>query len=473
MAGVMAEPHVVILGGGPAGVGGAFYLRRRRRAAVTVIEQRDVAGGNAASFEIDGLAVDYGSHRLHHACDPAILDDIRSVLGSDLLEVPRLGRIRMRGRWLRFPLKPLDLMLRLDPAFAFGATTDMAVRALPVKRNEGDTFASVLRAKLGPAICDGFYFPYARKIWGREPEMLSGIQARRRVSASSFGKLLRKVFRPRAKSGFFYYPKHGYGQISSGLAAAAAKDGADMMFGWRVTRLQPPADSATQWRVIVERNGETRTIAADHVWSTIPTPLAARMMEPAVPQHVLDASGGISYRAMVLVYLVLDVDQFSTTDAHYFPEPDIRSTRIAEPKNYRRATEPKGMTVLCAEVPCDADDELWRMTDEQLGDVVADDLARAGIPLSRPPIRVLTRRLRQAYPIYLNGYEVPFGVLDEWASSVPRFLIYGRQGLFAHDNTHHALYMASAAVDCLQGGEFDHDRWARYREEFATHVVED
>jgi hypothetical protein len=33
--------------------------------------------------------------------------------------------------------------------------------------------------------------------------------------------------------------------------------------------------------------------------------------------------------------------------------------------------------------------------------------------------------------------------------------------------------MASAAVDCLQGGEFDHDRWARYREEFATHVVED
>jgi hypothetical protein len=52
-------------------------------------------------------------------------------------------------------------------------------------------------------------------------------------------------------------------------------------------------------------------------------------------------------------------------------------------------------------------------------------------------------------------------------------LVYGRQGLFAHDNTHHALFMAYSAVDCLTTKGFDLARWAEYRETFKSHVVED
>ena len=35
----MSQPHVVILDGGPSGVGGAFELRRRDKARVTLLEQ--------------------------------------------------------------------------------------------------------------------------------------------------------------------------------------------------------------------------------------------------------------------------------------------------------------------------------------------------------------------------------------------------------------------------------------------------
>ena len=73
----MDKPHVIILGAGPAGVGAAYRLRHLDLAYVTVVEQRDVPGGNAGSFEIGGQRLDYGSHRLHPACDPAILNDIR------------------------------------------------------------------------------------------------------------------------------------------------------------------------------------------------------------------------------------------------------------------------------------------------------------------------------------------------------------------------------------------------------------
>jgi protoporphyrinogen oxidase len=474
----MSEPRIVILGAGPAGVGAAYQLRRQKRAQVTVIEQNPVVGGNAGSFEAGGQRLDYGSHRLHPACEPNLLADIRSLLGDDLLDRPRHGRIHLRGKLVHFPLKPVDLLLRLDKGFAAGTMKDMAAKALGAKRDEGDSFASVLMANLGPTICRDFYFPYAWKIWGRDPNTLSGIQARRRVSAGSFGKLIRKVLSaiPGLKppgSGRFFYPRKGFGQISEAYAEAATSLGADILLGWRVSRLEQPRDANAPWRIIAEKEGTQKTVEADYVWSTIPITILARAMNGGVPAAVLEAGGAIEYRSMLLIYLELDIDQFTEYDAHYFPASDIRITRLSEPKNYAAMPEPRGKTTLCAELPCSPNDPWWSMSDEELGKVVADDLARAGLALPRPPVRVHSRRLRQAYPIYTKGYEIPFGVLDQWVEQVPRLLSYGRKGLFAHDNTHHALFMAYGAVDCLVDGKFDEDKWAKYRQIFATHVVED
>ncbi len=75
------QPRVVILGAGPAGVGGAWKLRHLDRAEVTLLERHPVPGGNAGSFDFGGMRVDFGSHRLHPATDPAIMADIRGLLG--------------------------------------------------------------------------------------------------------------------------------------------------------------------------------------------------------------------------------------------------------------------------------------------------------------------------------------------------------------------------------------------------------
>jgi protoporphyrinogen oxidase len=475
----VGKPHIVILGAGPAGVGAAYQLRRQDKARVTVIEQQAVVGGNAGSFDAGGQRLDYGSHRLHPACDPKILGDIRSLLGNDLLDRPRHGRIRLRGKWIHFPLAPLDLVLRLDRKFAIGTLRDMTVRAVGRgKKQREDTFASVLLASLGPTICEEFYFPYARKIWGREPGELSGIQARRRVSAGSFGKLIRKVLSgiPGIRSertGRFFYPRRGYGQISEAYAEAARYLGAEILLQTRVTSIQLNQNGNSGWRVEAMRNERPLTLHADQVWSTIPITLLARLITPQPESSVLEAAKQIKYRAMLLVYLEISTDRFTEYDAHYFPGADVAITRLSEPKNYSASTEPRGRTTLCAELPCSPDDRLWNMSDAELGELVTADLARAGIPLPRNPVAVDVKRLRHAYPIYENGYEAPLQLLDAWADSLPNLLTYGRQGLFAHDNTHHALFMAYSAVDSLDNGVFDGAKWQDYRRIFATHVVED
>lgn len=473
-----STPHVVILGAGPAGLGAAYRLVRRGGVAVTVIERGHTVGGNAGSFVLAGQSVDYGSHRLHPACAAEVLRDIRTLVGGDLLDRPRHGRIRLRGRWIHFPLTPVDLALRLPPAFALGVGVDVLRKAVRGSRNGGgaETFASVLEAGLGRTICRDFYFPYARKIWGLPPSELSAIQARRRVSAGSFSGMARKVLNavPGMKppgSGRFHYPRSGFGQISSAYHRAAEAGGARFVLGSAVVSVEHAGARAVA--VTVDEAGGRRRVAADAVWSTIPVSMLVEALTPAPPDSLLAAARRLEFRAMVLVYLVLDEDRFTEYDAHYFPEPEIRITRLSEPKNYG-LSGPRGRTVLCAELPCSPDDPEWSLSDDALGRLVAESLALAGIPLRSPVSEVAVRRLRQAYPVYRNGYEGGFDAIDAYLDGFTNLLSFGRQGLFAHDNTHHTLAMAYAAVECL-GSEavLDRERWHGHRRRFASHVVED
>ena len=96
---------MVVLGAGPAGLAAAWQAARRGH-PVTVLERADRVGGLAASFEVAGVRVDHGSHRLHPATPPALLADLRALLGDDLQTRPRNGRLRVAGSLDRLPAAP-------------------------------------------------------------------------------------------------------------------------------------------------------------------------------------------------------------------------------------------------------------------------------------------------------------------------------------------------------------------------------
>jgi len=475
----MTKPNVLILGSGPAALGAAFQLTRRDSAKVIVVEEDDRVGGAAGSFELAGVWADYGSHRLHPSCDPEILKDLQTIMGDNLLDRPRHGRIRLRDRWIHFPLKPLDLAFQLPGGFVAGIVKDLSTKVFrtKAKRSEAESFASVLEKGLGRTICRDFYFPYASKIWGLPPGELSATQARRRVSAGSLKRMFQKIVSTvpgigSARWGRFFYPRRGFGQISEFLCEAAKSAGASFHLQTEIKAIEMIGNAVH--RVCCQKNGEAVSYQADHVWSTIALPELVQFLEPQPPLAVVQASKNIQYRAMVLIYLVMEQDRFSEYDAHYFPEPDIPITRLSEPKNYSCVQEPENRTVLCAELPCGTADPAWRMKDEELGELVLRSLKSAGLQIDSRCRQVVTGRLPRAYPIYRRDYEEYLSRIDEWLNGVENLLTFGRQGLFVHDNTHHALYMGYSAAACLdEKGRFDRERWQAFKRVFDTHVVED
>jgi len=465
---------VVILGAGPAGLGAALRLATRPPFAVTVVERNQLVGGNAGGFDLDGIPVDFGSHRLHPACAPDILADIRAMLGPDLLLRPRHGRIRLRRRWIHFPLRPFDLLARLPPSFMAGVLGDTIKKVAGGRPNGNDTFASVLERGLGRTICHEFYFPYAQKIWGVAPNDLDPTQAQRRVSAGSIGKLVRKALGAAtgAKSehvGRFFYPSGGFRQISEAYYRACVERGVDVRLGCPVKSIEVCAGRV---RAVTVGDNEA-ALHSSFVLATIPLPALVRMVKPSVPDEILCSASALEYRSMLLIYLVLETDRFTEYDAHYFPEADVAITRLSEPKNYGLHQRPN-TTVLCAELPCSQRMPIWTTPEAELADIVLRDLETAGLPVRCPVRRVVVRRLSHAYPIYTRDYRIHFDRLDRCVADIDGLVTFGRQGLFAHDNTHHALAMAYAASDCLADeGTFDVARWAIHRRAFESHVVED
>ena len=328
----MSLADFVVLGAGPAGLGAAFRLASRGF-RVVVLERQDRVGGLAGSFEVAGQRVDHGSHRLHPSTPPEILDLLRSRLGEELQQRTRRGRIRIMGRWLPFPPDPLTTIRSLPPGFLASAALSAATATMGPRRDR--SFAQYVSTGLGRVMGEAFYFPYARKIWGVDPELLSGDQARRRISADTPWKLVRRVTTGRKGAGrFFYYPAGGFGRIPETLAEAAEKAGADILLSAAVTGLEFGDSSVT----VTTSNGET--VHAGQVWSTIPLTSLAGLAAPISGDPVPRVEE-LEYRAMILVYLAVPVDRYTPYDAHYFPEPDIPMTRFRN----RRTIDPDPIRV--------------------------------------------------------------------------------------------------------------------------------
>jgi protoporphyrinogen oxidase len=469
----LISADLVVLGAGPAGLAAAWRAARRGL-AVVVLERAPTVGGMAASFDVAGMRVDHGSHRLHPATPPAVLADLRGLLGDDLQERRRHGRLRVGDAWVGFPLRPVELVRRLPGRTLAGIAFDAATAPARRRGRPPAHYADALTRGLGPTLYRALHGPFAEKLWGLPGERIDAEQARRRVTADTPWKIAaRMVRRPRTGQGrTFHYPRRGFGQIVEALAQAAADAGARISVGTAAQRLVLGADGV---RV---RTGDDTVIDAAHVFSTVPLTALAGLVTPRPPAAALADAAGLRFRAMVLVYLVLEQDRrWTPYDAHYLPDAGAAVSRVSEPANYRDGPDPTDRTVLCAELPCAPDDAVWSATDRDLGARVADDLARAGLPPVRPAA-VVTRRLRHVYPVYDVGFRTRLDGLDAWAGALPRITTFGRLGLFAHDNTHHAVAMAYDAVDALGtgaagDGTFDATAWSAARTRFDAHVVED
>jgi oxygen-dependent protoporphyrinogen oxidase len=318
----VSKPHVVIVGGGIAGLAAAFFLRDEP-VEVTVLEGSPRLGGKLAASEVAGVSVDAGAEALLRR-RPEGTDLITDVgLGGQLV-LPGTTSSAIWSRGALHPLPPrqfmgvpadLDGLARSGVLSADGLARARQDLELPATPRDGDVpVAAYVGARFGPELVDRLVDPLLGGVYaGRSEELsleatlgpLAAAARSHRSLAGAAASLLPApppaqpgAGQPPARPAVFTTLTAGLGALPAAVAAAS---GATVRTRATVRELARTPDG---WALTVGPAAGPEEIHADAVVLALPARPASRLLSRVPGASAAAAAlAGIEYASMAIVTL--------------------------------------------------------------------------------------------------------------------------------------------------------------------------
>jgi len=411
------QRHVVIVGGGIAGLAAAFFLRDAG-ARVTVLEGSPRLGGKLAVSEIAGVPVDEGAEALL----------VTRPEGTALIAEAGLGLVApgttAAGIWTRGALRPL-------PRRQFmGVPSDMAELAasgvvsgdgvaraeqdleLPATPRDGDvSVREYVGARLGAEVVDRLVDPLLGGVYaGLSSDLsfdatlpaLAAASRRFRSLAEAAGSLLPP---PAAPAG---PPRQVFGTLPGGLGALpevlAKLSGATVRTGAMAREL---ARTEEGWRLTVGSAAAPDRVDADAVILAVPAWPAGRLLA-GVPgaAAAVTAFGEFGYASMAIVTLAYRRSAFPAEPAgsgYLVPAVDGRPVKAVTFSTVKWPHLLDELHIVRCSVGRAGEEAVLQLQDADLAALAAADLAEA-TGVAGPPVATRISRWGGALPQYSVGH---------------------------------------------------------------------
>ncbi|TNY36155.1 protoporphyrinogen oxidase [Thermomonospora catenispora] len=315
------RPHVVVVGGGIAGLAAAFSLRDKP-VRVTVVEASSRIGGKLSVSEVAGVAVDEGaestyanrSRTVGMIKDAGLGDRIMSA-GVTAMAIWTRGEIRRQParQFMGVPcdMEGLAASGVLSPEGLERARQDLV---LPPSERDGDvSVAEHVGGRFGREVVDRLVDPFLASVFSGRSEILSfeatltplAVAARKHASLAEAASSLA----PRPAEGEEPQPvkvatlRGGLGSLPAALADGllAASPDATVRTGARVTGL---AQTPNGWRLTVGPASDPELLDADAVIIAVPAGPAGALLS-GVPgaSRAVSALAEVPYASLATVTL--------------------------------------------------------------------------------------------------------------------------------------------------------------------------
>jgi protoporphyrinogen oxidase len=349
-----APSHVVVIGGGFAGLSAAWELARRG-IQVTVCEADEEVGGLAGSFEVGGTRLEKFYHHWFTS-DTHVVDLVRE-LGQEGRVLHRPTRTGMYFAHQFFRLStPLDV-LRFTPLSPLGRVRLglLALRARRVRHwqeLEGLTAEQWLVRLGGREVYEVVWKPLLEGKFGSYAS---------EISAVWFWNKLKLRGGSRGKGGeeVLAYYKGGFAALAEQLACAIGELGGELRLRTPVTGLLVRDGRVTGVRTA---GGD---IAATAVLATPALPIVADLVQPHAPPEYVRDLRRIEYLANICIVLELD-RSLSETYWLNVNDPGFPFVGVIEHTNFEPPESYAGRRLVYLSKYLPESAELYRMPDDEV-----------------------------------------------------------------------------------------------------------
>jgi protoporphyrinogen oxidase len=448
----------VIIGAGPAGLSAARELVRLGARPV-VLEADSKVGGIARTETYRGFHFDIGGHRF--LTKLSAIDQLwKETLGPEFIEVARMSRIYYRDRFFSYPLNVMNALSNLGPVESARILLSY-LRAQVFPSTEEETFEQWMINRFGRRLYLIFFKTYTEKVWGIPcDEIRADWAAQRIMNLSLISVVANALFgTQKAKTlvDRFHYPIRGPGMMWRRFQKIVNKGGGEVRLSTRAEK-------------IIHQDGRVLAVAAQgqdgpielpasQVISTMPINHLMASLDPAPPPAVLKAAQGLSYRAFVLVGLILKAESPFPDQWIYIHSPAVKVGRIQNFKNWspHMAPDPE-WTNVGMEYFCSKGDAIWSMADGDLIQQAARELDQLGLARQDQVEDGFVIRQPGAYPVYDQAYEGQLKTIRDYLEGFSNLQTIGRNGMHRYNNMDHSMQTGILAARNIHGE--NHDLWS-------------
>ena len=303
--------HVVVVGGGIAGLAAALELRRQAPAevSITVLEAAPRLGGKLRTADVEGVAVEEGAEAfLVRRPEARRLAESVGLAGELVGPATLAASLWSRGRLRPLPARTVlgvPTQLRTLPGVISGYGLGRAAldRVLP-RTPPGDdvSVGRYVAARLGREVVDRLVDPLLGGVYaGRAdqlsmavtvPDLMRTVRRERSLMAAA-----RAAIRPPTEGPVFATLAGGLSRLVAAVAVAA---GADCRTGTTVRELRR---TATGWQLVLGSARDPTLLDADAVVLAVPAAPAARLLAGAAPNAALELAG-LDYASVASITLI-------------------------------------------------------------------------------------------------------------------------------------------------------------------------
>ncbi|HUQ40797.1 MAG TPA: FAD-dependent oxidoreductase [Acidimicrobiales bacterium] len=399
------NPRIVIVGGGPTGLGAGYRLQELGYDDWVILEASDYVGGLATSFTDEaGFTYDIGGHVMfsHYQYYDDLVD---KLMGGDYTELNREAWVWMEDRFIAYPFQ--NNIRSLEPQTVFDCVNGLI--GAQKQEHRPTNFREWVDAVFGRGIAEHFMIPYNFKVWATPAELMNYVWIGERVSVVDVEAILRNVILAEDQVSWgpnntFKYPlRGGTGFLYDSLRAYVDDH----------LELETPVASVDAAAKVV-RTADGRLWPYDVLLSTMPLNRLVESTE-GVPDKVRAAVDGLHWSGSHIVGVGVDRPANSTKNWIYFPEPEVPFYRVTYLSNYSPYITPEpDQTLFLTETsrsghkPEPADDIVARVVDGLVATKLMDTEDRE---------RVVTTWLcspEMSYPVPTVTRDGSLGTIQPW-----------------------------------------------------------